>query len=125
MFAHRRGSFWVRAAQPDVEGGEPLLAVEDGGDATFPQRPRGRAVSVVALVVVPHDVVEHELARVGRLNLPHQERPDWVAAHQTVEEPRDLVARPDELALNRGQYVLAVADLAQRFGDGDGRLKDT
>jgi hypothetical protein len=112
-----------RPAQTDVERRQSLLAVQDRRDGPAAQRTGRRAVGVVALVVVAHEVVEGETTGIALVDLPHEERADGIAPHQAVVQPRDLVARPDELTLNRRQHVLATMDLLQRAGDRDGRLE--
>ena len=120
---HAREFGGERAAEADVQGRQPLLAVQDRGDGPVAERTGRRAVGVVALVVVTHEVVEGEAARVVLVDLPHEEGSDGISTHQAVEQPGDLVTRPDELALDRRQHVVAAMNLLQRTGDRNGRLK--
>src|SRR5258708_7040496 len=76
----------------------------------------------VQLVVVSDELIETELAEGSRLQLPEQERADWIPAHQAVEEHADLLRLPDELPLNSRQQILALSYAVENLVYGDRRL---
>src|SRR5262245_34957677 len=72
-------------AQADVQSREPLLSVQNRGNRSVGYFPEGRAMGIVALVVLAREV--EELKRLGGLplDLPEQEGPDRKALHQAIE----------------------------------------
>lgn len=77
----------------------------------------------VPLVVTGHELIEPEVQRSILVDLPEQERPDRVTAHQAVEQCADLVPIPNELPLDCGQHVLTRLDAFEDLLDRDRRLK--
>jgi hypothetical protein len=53
----------------------------------------------VPLVIIKNKVVELELITGCRLDLPEQERAEWIALHQAVEEALDLLRFPSVSAI--------------------------
>jgi hypothetical protein len=92
---------------------------------------------VVVNVVVSFDLSATPVGRVGtvsypvelgpntmsvsqrRVRLPEQERFDRVAAHDRVDEGRDLALTPDESPLDRGKKVPTLLDFGESVGDRD------
>lgn len=58
-------------------------------------------------MVVENEVEESEVAAVFWPDTPVQEGSERIALHDAVEEPADLAAPPDELALDCRQHKIA------------------
>src|SRR5699024_5056738 len=75
-------------------------------------------------VETAEEVVEAELLRCRRLDLPREETPDGVAAHDAVEQGDHLSRPPNVLALDRGEDQVLPLDLCERRSDsGRGKIR--
>src|SRR5699024_2549442 len=90
-----------------------------------------RIVALIQFVETAEEVVEAELLRCRRLDLPREETPDGVAAHDAVEQGDHLSRLPNVLALDRGEdqsfrsicvSVEAIV-VAGRYGIGPPRVE--
>ena len=79
-------------------------------------------MGVVALVVVENEVEELELTAVLRSDTPVKKCAEWIALHEAVEQPTNLLWLPHELPLDRGQHQIVSVDFVKGLFDGMARL---
>ena len=113
----------VGPLERDIQRSESLLAVKHGRDRVLGQQAGLRAVPVVLLMVLEHEVIELVPLDALGLDPPEEERSDRVVAHQAVKEPLDPAGRPHEFPLNRREDVFLGLDATDCLTDRDRGLE--